>query len=365
MAERNHRLVQKVIRTILQDSSKQILLEGTMNIKLEQRMAQSYLDLFPQFIPDEEAEVSVSEQEEFYVLMKDLYELAYNEPQLFVPTLHDDDAYPNHFNKVSYGKPELLTIQKKYLKAVDSLLQNMFLLGQGETVKLNKRQKVILEHLGIKDVNELPSAWKWMATRPEADMESFSHCFFKKDYPYTSDIYASLLGAEEFYKLEKWMIERGYEPHVIKDSPATDCKIILTYANPVWSKEKPKGSFEYKIKHTGICVRYDPYFQEPCIMGICIPNGLKTYLEHFDDMEDALKNFVVTYTKKCDGCKYCVQTDKTGQRPLASIHVEHKEEKVLLCPYFPGFTYCWTRLDANLVDSIIEMLDFMDQFAKL
>ena len=336
-----------------------------MDIKLEQRMAQSYLDLFPPFIPDEQAEVSVSEQEKFYVLIKNLYELAYNEPLLFVPTLHEDDAYPNHFNKVAYGKPDLLTNQKKYLKAIDVLLQNMFLLGQGESVKLNKRQKVVLERLGIRDVNELPAAWKWMARRSGADLENFSHCFFRTDYPYTSDIYASLLGKADFYKLEKWMKEHGYESHVIKDSPATDCKIILTYANPMWSKEKPKGSFEYKIKHTGVSVRYDPYFREPCIMGICIPNGLKTYLGHFEEMDEALKAFVMKKTKKCDGCKYCVQTDKTGQRPLASIPVEYEEQKALLCPYFPGFTYCWTSLDAELVDNIIRMLEFMDQFAKL
>lgn len=87
-------------------------------------------------------------------------------------------------------------------------------------------------------------------------------------------------------------------------------------------------------------------------------------MEHFEEMADALKAFVMNRTKKCNGCKYCVQTDKTGQRPLACINVKYKEENVLLCPYFPGFTYCFTRLDAELADNIIMMLDFMDQFAK-
>lgn len=332
-----------------------------MDIKLEQRMAKSYLDLFPPFIPEEQAEVSVAEQEEFYTLIKKLYELAYNEPLLFAPTLHEDDAYPNHYNKVAYGKPELLTNQKKHLKVIDALLQSMFLLGQGETVKLNKRQKVVLERLGISNVNELPVAWEWMATRPGADLESFSHCFFKEDYPYTSDIYASLLGENDFHKLEKWMIEHGYERYVIR---GTDCNIVLTYANPKWSKDEPKAGFEYKVKHTGISVRYVPYFRDPCIMGIFIPNGLKPYLEHFEEMEDALKAFVMKKTKKCDRCKYCVQTDKTGQRPLACIDVEYEEQKALLCPYFPGFSYYWTSLNPDLIDNIIRMLEFMDRFSK-
>jgi hypothetical protein len=40
---------------------------------LEQRMAGSYIDLFPKFIPDENAPVTISEQEEFYLIMKNLY----------------------------------------------------------------------------------------------------------------------------------------------------------------------------------------------------------------------------------------------------------------------------------------------------
>ena len=320
------------------------------------------MDLFPKFVPKENVSVSVAEQEEFYMLMNDLYHLAYHEPSLFVATLHEDDAYPHHFNKAAYGKPELLTTQKKFLKAVDALLQNMFLLGKGEAIKLNKRQKEILSRLGISDLNELPVAWRWMASREGADFENFTLCFFREDYPYTSDIYASLLGKKAFDKLEIWMLGHGYRAYTIKDSPATDCRIILTYANPVWSKDMPKGSFEYKIKHTGISVRYDPYFLNPCIIGLYIPNGLQIYLEHFQEMPDILKSFVICHTKKCNGCRYCVQRDKTGTRPLACVTVKYQNERASLCPYFPGFSYCWTSLNEKLVDDMIEMLSFMDRF---
>ena len=55
---------------------------------LEQRMAKSYIDLFPKFVPDENAPVTISEQEEFYSLLKNLYQLGYDEPLLFVTKLH-------------------------------------------------------------------------------------------------------------------------------------------------------------------------------------------------------------------------------------------------------------------------------------
>jgi|GEM_PF-3305021 hypothetical protein len=149
---------------------------------LEQRMAQSYLDLFPAFIPDQDAEVGVLEQEEFYLLMKKLYELAYDEPSLFVPVLHEDDAYPTRY-KTGYGKP-------------------------------------------------------------------------------------------------------------------------------------------------------------------------------------ALQDFVLSKTKKCNQCRYCVQTDKTGTRPLAYVKVSRDGNSYALCPYFPGYRFCFTSLDGETADKIIERLDFMDGFAK-
>lgn len=86
---------------------------------LEQRMAQTYIDMFPTFVPDECADVKVSEQERFYTLIKNLYQLAYDEPLLFVSALHEDDVYPNRFDKSSYGKPNLQVTMKKFTKAIN------------------------------------------------------------------------------------------------------------------------------------------------------------------------------------------------------------------------------------------------------
>lgn len=331
--------------------------------KLEQRVAQSYLDLLPPFVPDAYARVSVSEQEEFYYFIKNLYQLAFDEPSLFVPSLHEDDAYPGYL-KSSYGKPELQVNMKKFSKAMDALLQNMFLMGQGSEVKLNKRQKDILTKLGIKDFVNLPAVWVWMSTRPNSSLKDFSSCFFNKDYPYTVDIYAHLLGDAAFRKLEAWMIGQGYTRFDIEDTTASDCKLSLTYANPIWSKEQPNGGFEYKIRHTGISARYDLYFKNPVVFGLCIPNGLKTYLEAFHSADDGVQSFMIEHTKKCDGCRYCVQTDKTGTRPLAVLEVVYKGESHPLCPYFPGYSYRWFSINDVLVEQLIGMLTFMDQFAK-
>ena len=331
---------------------------------LEQRMAQSFLDLFPPFVPEENAPVSTEEQRDFYEMINRLYQLAFDEPLLFVTALHDDDAYPSRYKK-AYGKPQLILDMKKFIKPVETLLQNMFLLGQGEAVKQNKREQAILARLGVVDVSRLPAAWVWMSTREGAHVTAFAYCLFRRGYSYAAAVYARLLGETAFQKLENWMLTKGYRRFDIYDVTASDCKLSLTIANPQWGEEPPRGGFEYKIRHTGLSAQLDFYVREPVVLGLCIPNGMKTYLEAFDTMPEGLRQFVATRTKKCDACGYCTQTDKTGMRPRAYVSIAHGGKNYNLCTYFPGGAYCWPRIDDSLVDELIQMLTFMDMFAPL
>jgi hypothetical protein len=238
---------------------------------LEQRMAQTYMDMFPKFVPDKNVKIDTAEQEQFYLLIKNLYKLAFNEPLLFVPSLHEDDAYPNRYNKKAYGKPELINNMRKFVKTIDSLLESMYLFGQDSKNNFNKKQQEILSKLGINNFNKLPKAWAWMSKRPKSSFVEFMYC-------------------------------------------------------------------------------------------LCIPNGLKVYLDAFDTMSEKNKSFVIKHTKKCDGCRYCVQTDKTGSRPMAFIQIIYEQKIFNLCPYFPGYCYSWTNINDDLVDQLIEMLFFMDKF---
>lgn len=207
-----------------------------------------------------------------------------------------------------------------------------------------------------------------MAARPGADPVAFAYCLFDQTHTYAADAYARLLGEGPFRRLEQWMLSRGYRPFdiyrldrwLLGRGEWPDYRLTLTYANPAWGPERPSIGNEYKINHTGISVQYDAYVQNPVSLGLCIPHGLAPFLAHFDAMEDSLKDFVIERTKHCDGCRYCVQTDKKGVRPLARIPVRHQGKEHLLCPIFPGYAYSWTDLDDALVDNLISFLSFMD-----
>ena len=95
---------------------------------------------------------------------------------------------------------------------------------------------------------------------------------------------------------------------------------------------------------------------------MCIPGGMKLFLEHFDEMPEHVQDFVMSRIKRCDGCRYCVQTDKTGKRPFARIAVQYADKKYNLCPYYPGYSFWWTSIDDTLAGNIIGLLGFMDKF---
>ncbi len=194
-----------------------------------------------------------------------------------------------------------------------------------------------------------------MATRPKASLLDFSRCLFREGYPYARDIYARLSGNEvAFRRLERYLIENGYTRMDNWDGTLT-----LDYYKTHKDKPPTKGGFQYGIRHTGISASYDVLMDSPPVFGLCIPR-MKDILTAFDSIPARVQSFIVARTKKCDGCRYCVQTDKTGKRPLANLPVSYNGRELRLCPYFPGYNYCWTALSDGLVDDMIAMLGFMD-----
>jgi hypothetical protein len=345
---------------------------------LEQRMVNTYLDTFPSFVPSESGP-EIRAQEQFYQFMHGLYQRLSRDPALMSSTLHEDDAHTHRFNKGADNKPKLKGLMRRTIKKVDALLMFFFQAGQsgqveGNTlvvdgsVKMSKRHRLLSEQLGLHqrtesdrtvlshdDYAEMFQAWTWMATRAGASLLDFSRCLFRESYPYASDIYARLSGNEvAFRRLERYLIENGYTRMDNWNGTLT-----LDYYRTHGGKTPTKGGFQYGIHHTGISASYDPLMDSPPVFGLCIPR-MKEILAAFDSMPPRVQDFVVARTKKCDGCRFCVQTDKTGKRPLANLPVSYGDKELRLCPYFPGYRYCWTALSDGLVDDMIAMLGFMD-----
>jgi hypothetical protein len=326
-------------------------------------MAQTYISLFPEFIPDDTAIVSKTEQRAFYDMMKTLYKLIFDDPLYLVTKVNNDDFFVNRFNKTLDNKPDLKVKVLKFRSLMNEFLKNMFHAGQGLEVKFKKKHLHLLSLVGIDDISYLPAAWKYMATRPGANLSAFTYCLFKQSHVYSPAIYKKIFSKDAFEKLDNWMHKNGYKQYDIYDATASDCKLSLSYINPAWSTDPPNGGYLYKIKHTGIAAELDYSLEPAAVLGLCIPKTLmKPLTESFELMNDSLKEFFIKQVSKCWDCKYCVQTDKTGKRPLAYVQVTYKQTDYKICTYFPGYSFNWSNIDIVTTDHIIELLKHMDTF---
>lgn len=345
---------------------------------LEQRMISTYLDTFPEFYPAESG-CDIGSQKELYELIKSIYILTFKDPLLLVKELHTDDAHSNRFNKGQDKKPKLRENMRKVVKEMDSFLNTMYSIGRsgvaGDTSlklndgpRINKKQQFLLEKAGIKvsvfkeetllssdAFSRVFEAWIWMATRPGASLFKFSRCLFMEGYPYSEGVFSRLSGdVDSFQRLTTHLMNKNYQRLTNWDAGTS-----LDYYK--WQDEQQplKGGFLYGVRYIGISMSYDNLVFRPAVYALCIPK-MRNLLLLFSSMEQDLKDFVVERAKKCDGCRYCVQTDKSGKRELAKIAITNRGTKYYLCPYFPGCSFCWEQLDTMLVDKMILMLDFMD-----
>jgi len=343
---------------------------------LEQRMAHTYLALLPSFVPAQDGPITVKAQEQFYHFIKSVYQTIFDSPQLLFTTLHEDDAYPNRFNRASYGKPKLINHMKKDIEVIDELIAQFFTLGQNGTVqgsqmvisaeaKIKKKFIALLPMIGLRLDNQVLScdcfdslftAWQWMATRENTNVIDFSRCMFDAEYPYTQEIYSRLFGDEQaFDQLVRYLQTNGYKQVALERGPYT-----VDYVKQNAEGNFPLGDPKHgDPHHYGISAEYKPDAMVPQHLVLRILE-MKNMLLKFERMPENLQDFVIQYAKKCDNCGYCTQTDKSGKRQPLAIAIAYKSCSYNICPLYPGFNFCFTYLDPTLSANLIAFLGFMN-----
>ncbi|MBE5960987.1 MAG: hypothetical protein E7256_06305 [Lachnospiraceae bacterium] len=181
----------------------------------------------------------------------------------------------------------------------------------------------------------------------------FSRCVFEPDQEWTAEAFDRMLVADgELIKLGRELEKRGFRRVDCRDGK----KISLDYIKQHGKKEEPLKSAWAERTYSGIEVSYEELRLEPCFIWIRMPM-FKKVLEHSGEMVPEVAEFIKKYTKTCDGCRYCVQTDKTGQRPLAALDIDGQKK----CPYYPGFTMNFRMLTPELVEKILSTLDTVNK----
>ncbi len=83
---------------------------------------------------------------------------------------------------------------------------------------------------------------------------------------------------------------------------------------------------------------------------------LSKVLRSYDQIDDELKALVFNRTKICDGCGYCIQTDKSGKRKRLAIKLEHYGETSAKYPLFPSFV--WNDLTEGMIKIVKKLFTF-------
>ncbi len=332
---------------------------------LEARVLSAYLDSMPDFTPAKDASVSRDEQARFYAFAKGVYARAAENPGILgLTVLHPDDAHPNRFHKSAYGKPKLATDIRKIAGAADAFFGFLAEAGERGTAdadgmtlpadfRIPKKYGRAMEAVGLKVAeNRITSdkwpgifrAWKLLSypcagevalRQRSARMEK---CAFVENAPGLKGTFARLIG-EEAASLAAWLEAHGY---------ARETAIV----------NKEITVLRYTKNGAGVQFLHDYQAETPAYVALA-QREWRMLLPQFGEMGATLKDFVLEYNKKCDGCGYCTQRTKGAGNPYA-VAVEKDGEAVRLCPLFPQYSYVFEKLDAKKVAGVIECLRFME-----
>jgi hypothetical protein len=140
-------------------------------------------------------------------------------------------------------------------------------------------------------------------------------------------------------ELENYLIERGYINYF---------KSASFYLQKIYP-DKHEGQFNvfftFLRKNQ---LQYD----------IKIPNFTGLITDHHNEMDDELKEFIFSRTKKCNLCGYCTQIDKTGKRKPLTVLLTLNNETIGKCPFYPNLK--WNKLDEHSVVMIKKLIDFSE-----
>jgi len=185
----------------------------------------------------------------------------------------------------------------------------------------------------------------------------FSRGVFDLDSKWLVEVIAALLSDRgSFDRLVAFFADNAYRQTDNRSTENKIGRITLDYTIDYTGTDEPLKWAWGERTHAGLEVSWRETQRQQLLFSLRTPY-FEELLKHADLMNETALEFVLRYAKACDSCRYCVQTDKTGKRPLRSVEVGDKD----VCPLFAGFHFRWYVLDDAIVDGIIAFLQFVDE----
>lgn len=352
---------------------------------LAQRSIYYFLATYPSFNPINSDYANAYEQKAAYEFIKGIYERLYEQPELLGFKLSADDAFKDW--EPQKAKPGLAPAIRSTIKRLEefiALLWRISIHGQAEErLLLVKKQDVEMKPSSVKQlatfgvrvskkemeyVLEFPFNVKGLqllagvsaqnVKQPEDGRQRpyllFSRGVFDVAAPWSREVFGNMFeDRKPFDTLIDFLELNGYKRI---DNKEYNNQISLDYIKCYGKSEDELKWAWAERTHGGIEIVYEEIKKNQPLISLRIPY-FGEILKNSGNMNQQVKDFIISSTKKCDGCRYCVQTDKTGKRPFAYVPVDN----YMLCPLFAGFQYRWKSLDDKTVRGMIDMLAYIDE----
>lgn len=364
------------------------MINKTFN-NLPQRAIYYFIATFPSFTYVNLSSATVDEQKNAYCFIKSIYEQLFDDPAIMGFKIIPDD-YFNDWEQQK-EKPKLTSKIRGIIAKIEDLIEVVFhicLIGKSfndsitideADVQLKQSMCKQIEKFGIKFIktdchytftfpsntlNGLTSLAQISSknVKPPKDNKQkpyllFSRGVFDVGANFTQEVFGNMLvDRSAFDKLILFLEENNY---LRIDNKEYNNQISLDYIKNYGNiNDELKGAWAERT-HGGIEVVYDEIRKNQPVFSLRIPY-FNDLLMQSDKMNIQVKNFILNTSKKCDNCRYCVQTDKTGKRLLICVDIDG----IKMCPLFCGFQYRWKTIDNELAENMIEMLMFIDEIFK-
>ena len=335
---------------------------------LGKRVIYPWLAAYPVFKPVKACDAGESSQRQMYDFLYESLTTIYSDLSIMNISYEPDDCYehwelnntkPALNAKMQKIKMEFYAVYEYFIKmglAGEVLQDGLFIRKGGLRITQKVKDRLLLFGLVCDEkkdgyyfmhnkYKEMFPVWKMHCGMSQdgrigtSDVTNFLHGRFM-DKKYTAaEMFSQVSDPALISELEQYFLEKGYT--------CKNNELAVGYEKEYPDKQKAHMSIFYDWRKVN-----------PIVFEFKAPHFSKV-LKFYDQMEADLKAMVFHRTKLCDGCGYCVQTDKTGKRPRLALLLELNGDTKPKCPLFPSFA--WSSVNREMISKVKNLLEFAER----
>jgi hypothetical protein len=350
---------------------------------ISQRLLSGLMISFSDFKPIK-SDVSEKAQKDFYDILKRILLSLYNNPEkMGLPNSEDD--YLQAFT-CGNSRPEFDKFYKKVITQINDFYKILYFTGnigkmeenrliiginslRESKIKIKKEYIDFITSVGIlasmtkeyitfEANNDLLRAWRLLAkTTLHTDIYDKSHGINSVSFGLLK--FACALYSDDFSYYQNAV-------EVLHNLPRGYFTPYIEHLKSQGFYEETFGDLfgvEYKIKGeiSGFAIRFHCIRDEQFYFMAENSQGVKAMLADYVNVPAPIQDYLVFSCGKCSGCMGCT---KGGKSAVYTMKINHKGQKVALCPQFNRREWFASDINDQFMTNLIEYIKLQEKYGK-